>query len=77
MHTVLESYLETGKVSINKFHEPVSEVISDGLAEALELYDQAEEASGSSKAARILQILIQPSFTPNRKTNVRLLQVLI
>lgn len=47
----LESYLETGKVSINKFHEPVSEVISDGLAEALELYDQAEEASGLSKAS--------------------------
>lgn len=26
----LESYLETGKVSINKFHEPVKEVISYG-----------------------------------------------
>lgn len=49
----LESYLETGKVSINKFHEPVGEVISDGLAEALVLYDQAEEASGLSTASLI------------------------
>ena len=49
----LESYLETGKVSINKFHEPVGEVISDGFAEALVLYDQAEEASGLSPASLI------------------------
>lgn len=49
----LESYLETEKVSIHKLHEPVKEVISDGLAEALKLYDQAEEASGLSKASLI------------------------
>lgn len=49
----LESYLETGKVSINKLHEPVKEVISDGLAKALKLYDQAEKASGLSKASLI------------------------
>lgn len=49
----LESYLETGKVSIHKLHKPVKEVISDGLAEALKLYDQAEEASGLSKASLI------------------------
>ena len=49
----LESYLETGKVSINKFHEPVGEVISDGFAEALVLYDQAEEASGLSQASLV------------------------
>lgn len=49
----LESYLETGKVSINKFHEPVGKVISDGFAEALVLYDQAEEASGLSQASLI------------------------
>lgn len=49
----LGSYLETGKVSINKLHEPVKEVISSGLSEALELYDQAEEASGLSKSSLI------------------------
>lgn len=49
----LNSYLETGKVSINKFHEPVREVISNGLSEALALYDQVEEASGLSKASLI------------------------
>ena len=49
----LESYLETGKVSINKFHEPVGEAISDGFAEVLTLYDQAEEASGLSQASLI------------------------
>lgn len=49
----LESYLETGKISIIKFHKPVREVISGGLAEALELYDQSEEASGLSKASLI------------------------
>lgn len=49
----LESYLETGKVSINKFHEPVGKVISDGFAEALVLYDQAEEASGLSQASLV------------------------
>lgn len=49
----LESYLETGKVSINKFHEPVGQVISDGFTEALVLYDQAEEASGLSQASLV------------------------
>ena len=49
----LESYLETRKVSIKKFHEPVGEAISDGFAEALILYDQAEEASGLSQASLI------------------------
>lgn len=49
----LESYLETGKVSINKFHEPVGEAISDDFAKVLTLYDQAEEASGLSQASLI------------------------
>ena len=49
----LESYLETGKVSINKFHEPVGEAISDGFSEALVLYDQAEDDSGLSRASLI------------------------
>lgn len=49
----LQSYLETGKVSINKFHEPVGEAISDGFAEVLALYEQAEEASGLSQASLI------------------------
>lgn len=49
----LESYLETGKVSINKFHEPVGQVISDGFAEALVLYDRTEEASGLSQASLV------------------------
>lgn len=49
----LESYLEKGKVSINKFHEPAKEVLSNGLAKALEFYDQTEEASGLSQASLI------------------------
>lgn len=49
----LESYLETGKVSINKFHEPVGGVISDGFTEALVLYDQTEEASGLSQSSLV------------------------
>lgn len=49
----LKSYPETGKVSINKFHEPVGEAVSDGFSEALVLYDQAEEASGLSRASLI------------------------
>src|SRR5699024_12403199 len=35
------------------FHEPVGEAISGGFAEALLLYDQAEEASGLSQASLI------------------------
>ena len=49
----LESYLETGKVSINKFHESVGEAISDDFAEVLALYNQAEEASGLSQASLV------------------------
>ena len=49
----LRSFLETGKVSIKKYHEPVTENISDGLAQALQLYDQTEEASGISQASLI------------------------
>lgn len=49
----LESYLETGKVSIKKFHVPVGEAISGGFAEALAIYDQAEEAFGLSQASLI------------------------
>ena len=49
----LKSFLETGKVSINKYHEPVSEMISEGLARALSLYDQKEEASGLSQASLV------------------------
>lgn len=46
----LESYLETGTVSITKLHEPIVENISDGLAEALNLYDRKETDSGLSQA---------------------------
>ena len=49
----LKSYLETGNVSIIKFHEPVGEAISDGFAKALIIYDQTEEASGLSQASLI------------------------
>lgn len=49
----LESYLETGKVSINKSHEPVGETISDGFAEVLMLYDQVEKASGLSTSSLV------------------------
>ena len=49
----LESYLETGEVSINKFHKPVDKIISDGFSEALMLYDQTEEASGLSQASLV------------------------
>lgn len=49
----LKSFLETGKVSIQKYHAPITEAISEGLAEALELYDQTEAASGLSKASLI------------------------
>ena len=49
----LESYLKTGTVSINKFQTLVEEVISDGFAESLVLYEQAEEASGLSHASLV------------------------
>lgn len=49
----LESYLETGAVSIKKLHEPIVENISDGLAEALNLYDQKEANSGLSQASLV------------------------
>ena len=49
----LESYLETGKVSIDKYHEPAEDLISEGFAEALAIYDQAEENSGLSQASLI------------------------
>jgi site-specific recombinase XerD len=49
----LKCFLETGKVSINKYHEPVPEMISEGLALALSLYDHKEEASGLSQASLI------------------------
>lgn len=49
----LNSFLETGEVSIKKYHEPVAECISDGLAQALNIYDQAEEDSGLSQASLV------------------------
>lgn len=49
----LESYLETGTASIKKLHEPIVEIISDGLAEALSLYDQKESDSGLSEASLV------------------------
>lgn len=49
----LESYFETGAVSIKKHHEPVEENISDGLAEALRLYDRKEAESGLSRASLV------------------------
>ena len=49
----LKSFLETGEVSIQKYHAPIPEAISVGLAEALGLYDKTEAASGLSKASLI------------------------
>lgn len=49
----LKSYLKTGNVSGNKFHEPVGEAISDEFAKALILYNQAEEASRLSQGSLI------------------------
>lgn len=49
----LKSYLETGRVAIKKYHDPIGAEISGGLSEALELYDQAEEASGLSEASLV------------------------
>ena len=49
----LKSYLETGHVVIKKYHEPIGAKISDGLSGTLELYDQAEEASGLSESSLI------------------------
>ena len=49
----LNSYIETGTVSIDKFHEPIVELISEGLSEALELYDQKEKDSGLSQASLV------------------------
>lgn len=49
----LESYLETGTVSITKLHEPIVENISYGLAEALNLYDRKETDSGLSQASLV------------------------
>lgn len=47
----LHSYLETGVVSIEKYHEPIEFFISDGLLNALRLYDQEEVASGLSDSS--------------------------
>ncbi len=47
----LRSYLETGAVSIEKYHEPIEVFISDGLLNALRLYDQKEVASGLSDSS--------------------------
>ncbi len=49
----LKSFLETGKVSVKKYHAPVPENISEGLAEALSLYDEKEESSGLSQASLV------------------------
>lgn len=49
----LNSYLETGQAILKKYHRPVGAEISDGLSDALALYDQVEEASGLSKASLV------------------------
>lgn len=53
MHTIPGILSRNWKSTINKFHEPVGKVISDGFSEALALYDQAEEASGLSQASLV------------------------
>lgn len=47
----LRSYLETGAVTIKKYHKPIESFISDGLLDALSLYDQEETASGLSDSS--------------------------
>lgn len=47
----LHSYLETGFVSIQKYHEPIDIFISDGLLNALRVYDLKEAASGLSDSS--------------------------
>lgn len=49
----LQSYLDTGKAVIQKYHEPIGTDISDGFLEALALYDSQEEASGLSKSSLV------------------------
>lgn len=49
----LRSYLDTGKVVIQKYHEPVGADISGGFLEALALYDSLEEKSGLSKSSLV------------------------
>lgn len=49
----LRSYLDTGKVAIQKYHEPVGANISGGFLEAFALYDSLEEKSGLSKSSLV------------------------
>lgn len=47
----LHSYLNTGFVSIEKYHKQISIFISDDFLNALRLYDQKEAASGLSDSS--------------------------
>ncbi len=47
----LKSYLENESVSNKKYHKPIEVVISDGLVQALCLYDQKEAALGLSDSS--------------------------
>lgn len=49
----LRSYFKTGRASIEKYHAPIDSVISDGLMDALMLYDQSEKASGLSDSSLV------------------------
>lgn len=49
----LHSYLETGSVTIKKYHKPIEVLIADGLLEALNLYDQKEATSGLSESSLV------------------------
>ena len=49
----LRSYLATGKAMIDKYSPAENLSISDGLMEALRLYDAAEEASGLSTSSLV------------------------
>lgn len=49
----LRSYLDTGQAKIEKYQEPKNVKISDGLLNALEIYDKSEEASGLSDSSLI------------------------
>ena len=67
----LKSFLETGKVSVKKYHAPVPENISEGLAEALSFYDEKEESSGLSQASLAMKACLTSNpVTPLRRSRI-------
>lgn len=49
----LRSYMETGQATVEKYHVVKDVLISDGLLDALKVYDQSEEASGLSDSSLV------------------------